>query len=100
FATSGAGKSYFAKLLVLRSLLVGTGAIAVDPEGEYRALGRAVGGQRIRLAADSVQHVNPFDLPRARPDGEGSNVLAAHAADLVDRKSTCHYASDPDRRIA
>ncbi len=84
FATSGAGKSYFTKLLVLRSLLAGTSAIAIDPEGEYRALTRAVSGQRVRLAANSVQHINPFDLPRARTAGnDRENILAAHVADLV-----------------
>ena len=84
FATSGAGKSYFTKLLVLRSLLTGTSAIAIDPEGEYRALTRAVSGQRVRLAANSVQHINPFDLPRARTAGnDRENILAGHVADLV-----------------
>jgi len=82
FATSGAGKSYFTKLLVLRSLLAGTSAIAIDPEGEYRALTRAVGGQRVRLAADSVQHINPFDLPRHQ-SSDKDNILAGHVADLV-----------------
>ena len=83
FATSGAGKSYFTKLLVLRSLLAGTSAIAIDPEGEYRALTRAVGGQRVRLAADSVQHINPFDLPRQQRDADAGNVLAGHVTELV-----------------
>jgi conjugal transfer ATP-binding protein TraC len=94
FATSGAGKSYFTKLLVLRSLLAGTGAIAIDPEGEYRALTHAVGGQRVRLAADSVQHLNPFDLPKAAGAASGGrpwwaagsdreDLLAGHVADLV-----------------
>jgi conjugal transfer ATP-binding protein TraC len=85
FATSGAGKSYFTKLLVLRSLLAGTGAIAIDPEGEYRALARAVGGQRVRLAADSVQHINPFDLPRpySSTNTDAGDVLTQHVTELV-----------------
>lgn len=49
FATSGAGKSYFTKLLLLRTLLQGTEAIIIDPEDEYRALCRATGGQEVRL---------------------------------------------------
>ena len=35
FATSGAGKSYAVKLEVLRSLMMGTNVIVIDPEREY-----------------------------------------------------------------
>ena len=37
-ATSGAGKSYFTKLLALRSLLTGVECLVIDPEGEYGVL--------------------------------------------------------------
>jgi conjugal transfer ATP-binding protein TraC len=63
FATSGAGKSFFCKLLLLRSRLRGIDAIVIDPEDEYRALCRALEGQYVRLASTSGQHLNPFDLP-------------------------------------
>ena len=69
-ATPGAGKSYAAKLLALRSLLAGVDVLVLDPEGEYRALCAAAAGQHVRLAAASPQRINPFDLPlppRARP---------------------------------
>lgn len=65
FAKSGAGKSYFTKLMALRNLLCGVDFLVVDPEDEYRALCNAVGGQYIRLASSSGQHLNPFDLPPA-----------------------------------
>ncbi len=35
FATSGAGKSYAVKLEVLRSMMMGTDVIVIDPEKEY-----------------------------------------------------------------
>jgi len=38
FATSGAGKSYFVKLEALRSLMLGTEIIILDPEEEYKPL--------------------------------------------------------------
>jgi conjugal transfer ATP-binding protein TraC len=44
FATSGAGKSYAVKLEVLRSLMVGSDVIIIDPEKEYKYLSDAVGG--------------------------------------------------------
>src|SRR3954449_9407792 len=63
FAKSGAGKSYFTKLMALRNLLVGVEFLVVDPEDEYRALCTAVDGQHVRLASSSPQRLNPFDLP-------------------------------------
>lgn len=84
FAKSGAGKSYFTKVMALRSLLTGVDFLVIDPEGEYRALAEAVGGQTIRLAATSPHHLNPFDLPPADPDdAEGQDPLAERVAALL-----------------
>jgi conjugal transfer ATP-binding protein TraC len=65
FATSGAGKSYCIKLEVLRSLMLGTDIIIIDPENEYKHLSDAVGGTYINISLSSENKVNPFDLPRA-----------------------------------
>ncbi len=64
FATSGAGKSYAVKLEILRSLMVGTEVIVIDPEMEYKDLTEAVGGTYINLSLSSESKINPFDLPR------------------------------------
>ncbi len=64
FATSGAGKSYAVKLEVLRSLMMGTDVIVIDPEMEYEHLSEAVGGTYISISLASESKVNPFDLPR------------------------------------
>lgn len=64
FATSGAGKSYAVKLEILRSLMVGTEVIVIDPEMEYKDLAEAVGGTYINLSLSSESKINPFDLPR------------------------------------
>lgn len=82
FAKSGAGKSYFTKLMALRNLLVGVDFLVIDPEDEYRTLCAAVGGQYVRLASSSVQRINPFDLPPASPDVEGRDPLAEQVAAL------------------
>lgn len=58
-APPGSGKSYLAKLLLLRHLLLGVEGIVIDPEGEYRRLAQAVGGQIIQVGRS---HLNPFDL--------------------------------------
>lgn len=72
FATSGAGKSYAVKLEILRSLMMGTDVIVIDPEYEYKDLSDAVGGTFVNVSLASDAKVNPFDLPRAI--GEGTRV--------------------------
>ena len=61
-ARSGAGKSYFTKLDVLRSLYTGVEVAVIDPETEYQPLTDAVGGTHLPLGAPGI-HLNPFDLP-------------------------------------
>lgn len=68
FATSGAGKSYAVKLEVLRSLMMGSDVLIIDPEKEYQHLSDAVGGSYINVSLSSENKINPFDLPR--PVGE------------------------------
>jgi len=65
FATSGAGKSYAIKLEILRSLMLGTDVIVIDPEYEYKHLAEAVGGTYINISLASENKINPFDLPRS-----------------------------------
>jgi type IV secretory pathway VirB4 component len=72
FATSGAGKSYFVKLEILRSMMLGTEVIVIDPEMEYKHLSDAVGGTYINISLSSSAKINPFDLPR--PTGESVSV--------------------------
>lgn len=72
FATSGAGKSYTVKLEILRSMMMGTEVIVIDPEMEYRQLSDAVGGTYINVSLASESKVNPFDLPR--PKGDEASV--------------------------
>ena len=60
-ARSGAGKSYFCKTDLLRSMYAGVTAAVIDPEDEYARLTQAVGGTLIQLGAPGV-HLNPLDL--------------------------------------
>ncbi|MEV6523147.1 DUF87 domain-containing protein [Longispora sp. NPDC051575] len=68
-ARSGAGKSYFVKTEILRSLYARVQVAVIDPEDEYLRLAGAVGGTVVRLGAAGVR-INPFDLPAGdtRPD--------------------------------
>ncbi|GAB3076458.1 VirB4 family type IV secretion system protein [Micromonospora schwarzwaldensis] len=66
-ARSGEGKSYLAKLDLLRNLCLGVEAFVIDPEDEYLRLAAAVGGTVLRLGAQSVR-INPLDLPPGDDD--------------------------------
>ena len=82
FATSGAGKSYFVKLEALRSLMLGTEVIVIDPESEYKALAEAVDGQFVSFSFNSPSKINPFDLTQIYEEGEnqlGLKILTLHS---------------------
>lgn len=70
FAKSGAGKSYAVKLEVLRSMMMGTDVIIIDPENEYENLTQTVGGTYLRVSLTSDRRINPFDLPKPVKDEE------------------------------
>ena len=84
FATSGAGKSFTAKLEILRYLMLGTEVMVVDPENEYTNLCEAVGGSFIPLSIQSKFRINPFDLPKAIRGEEAGpgEILRAAAINL------------------
>ncbi|MBI5156239.1 ATP-binding protein [Candidatus Peregrinibacteria bacterium] len=79
FAASGAGKSFTAKLEILRYLMLGTDVLVVDPENEYTNLCEAVGGSFIPLSIQSQYRINPFDLPEGvrGDDAAAGEVLRA-----------------------
>jgi type IV secretory pathway VirB4 component len=94
-AITGAGKSYFYKIRIMRELLQhrrqGLQVVVIDPEKEYEDLCTALGGDFVRLAPGSEQHLNPFDLlpsgtnlavyvqDRSRGDRLADKVQALHA---------------------
>ena len=82
FAKSGAGKSFTVKLEALRSMMMGSEIIIIDPENEYQKLSDAVGGSYIRLSLNSNTRINPFDLPRVIDTDEADNALRANLITL------------------
>lgn len=82
FAKSGAGKSFAVKLEALRSLMMGTEVIIVDPENEYQRLCDAVGGSYVNLSLNSSTRINPFDLPRVVESEEAEDALRANLINL------------------
>jgi conjugal transfer ATP-binding protein TraC len=70
FAKSGWGKSFAVKLEILRSLMLGTDVIVIDPENEYKSLVDTVGGTYLNINLNSSERINPFDLPLPLKDSE------------------------------
>jgi type IV secretory pathway VirB4 component len=62
---SGSGKSFFAKLEMLRWVALGKPVIVLDPSGEYARICEAVGGANININADSGDRINPLDFSHA-----------------------------------
>ncbi len=83
FAKSGAGKSYAIKLEILRSLMVGTEVIVVDPENEYKHLADAVGGTYLSVSLNSNSRINPFDLPIGLEGEDNSDILRSAVVNLL-----------------
>lgn len=84
FAKSGAGKSYFMKLEILRSMMFDTSVIVIDPENEYKHLAETVNGSFIHMSLNSAFHINPFDLPKQRDEQEDfEGLLRSNIATLI-----------------
>ena len=83
FGKSGGGKSYASKLEILRSLMLGTDIIVIDPENEYQYLAETVGGAFVKISLTSENHINPFDLPPAKEDEDPASILRSNTINLV-----------------
>jgi type IV secretory pathway VirB4 component len=62
FGTSGAGKSFFTKLMILRYRLIGVEQYIIDPEREYIDLCENLDGVFIKLGPSSNTYVNILDI--------------------------------------
>ncbi|HAJ44809.1 MAG: Type IV secretory pathway VirB4 component-like protein [Candidatus Azambacteria bacterium GW2011_GWE1_42_9] len=83
FGKSGGGKSYAAKLEILRSLMFGTEVIIIDPENEYQYLAETIGGAFFKISLTSDHHINPFDLSAPREDESAADLLRSNIINLV-----------------
>ncbi len=60
--TSGAGKSFFVKLMILRNRYMGIKQFVVDPDGEYSKVCNAIGGLYININSMSELSINIMDI--------------------------------------
>ncbi len=83
FGTSGAGKSFYTKLLILRYRLMGIEQYVIDPEREYVNLAKELNGTEIKIGPSSNTFVNVFDIrEKSLEDGE-KGYLATKIAKLI-----------------
>jgi len=67
----GSGKSFNAKeLITFLALATEDDILICDPEREYAALIEAMGGEVIRIAAGSKDHINALDMVEGYSDGD------------------------------
>lgn len=81
-AVPGGGKSFAVKLEALRSLMLGTEVLIIDPEAEYKPLAEAAGGEFISFSFTSGAKINPFDLGTSQVPDENmlmTKILSLHS---------------------
>jgi conjugal transfer ATP-binding protein TraC len=83
FAQTGAGKSYAVKLEILRSLLLGTDVLIIDPENEYQYLADSISGSYFNIAVASEDNINPFELPPITEEESNEEVFRNHILTLI-----------------
>lgn len=98
FAQSGSGKSYAAKVEILRQLIQKTKIIVIDPEREYQQLCNSLDGSYIKLSARSQEKINPFDFSLSS-HGD-TNSLAEHIQDLTEVISLMVEGLSPQEKAA
>ena len=62
FGTSGAGKSYFTKTMIIRSFIFDIEQLIIDPEREYENICKNLNGEYIKLGPKSTNYINIFDI--------------------------------------
>lgn len=81
FGASGAGKSYFVKLQIIRNSLLNIKQLVIDPEGEYQNISKAIGGEYIKLGNNTNTFINVFDIYEQY--GENINYLQEKIQNLL-----------------
>ena len=83
FGTSGSGKSFYTKLLILRYRLLGIEQYVIDPEREYTEICKNLKGTEIKIGPASNTYVNIMDI-REESLEEGENgYLATKISKLI-----------------
>ena len=83
FGTSGAGKSFYTKLLILRYRLLGIEQYIIDPEREYDVLCKNLNGTLLKIGPGSNTYINIFDIREESIEDEEQGYLANKIGKLI-----------------
>ncbi len=83
FGTSGAGKSYYTKLLILRYRLLGIEQYVIDPEREYENLCKNLDGVLLKIGPNSDTYINIFDIREESLEDNQNGYLATKIGKLI-----------------
>lgn len=83
FGTSGAGKSFYTKLLILRNRLLGIEQYVIDPEREYINLCKQLNGTLLQIGPTSTTYINIFDIRKESIEDNEKGYLATKIGKLI-----------------
>ena len=99
FGTSGAGKSYFAKTLVLRSRLLGIEQYIIDPDREYDHICESLQGLYIKIGTTSETYLNILDIRKESIEQEGKGYLATKMTRLLGFFHLMYHGQEEEKEL-
>ena len=83
FGTSGAGKSFYTKLLIMRYRLLGIEQYIIDPEREYLNMCENLNGTILKMGPNSGTYINIFDIRQDSLEETENGYLATKITKLI-----------------
>ena len=83
FGTSGAGKSFYIKLLILRYKLLGISQYIIDSEREYDKLCNELNGLNIKIGPNSETFINILEIRKESIEEGETGYLATKIGKLI-----------------
>ena len=83
FGTSGSGKSFYTKLLIIRYKLLGIKQYIIDPEREYTNIAKELRGTQIKIGPNSDTYINVFDIRKESLEEGETGYLATKITKLI-----------------
>ena len=83
FGTSGAGKSFFTKTLILRSRLFGIEQYIIDPEREYINICKKLNGTLLKIGPTADTYINVLDIREESIEEDSKGYLSTKINKLI-----------------
>lgn len=83
FGTSGSGKSFFTKLMILRYVLYGVEQYVIDPDREYTRIAKNLNGTIIKLGPSSDTYINVLDIREESLEDDQKGYLQTKINKLI-----------------